>query len=432
MNYETENVEFKLHATDDLYREVVAFANTGGGTIYIGVGNDGAAVGLDEVDETYTRVTNGIRDVIQPDVTLFVTYTLLENRVLRVAVGEGAAKPYYLKGKGLKPAGVYVRQGTSSVQASFEQIRRMIRETDGDIFENMRSMRQDLTFDVARRAFQRYGVAFDETKYMTLGLRNRDDGLYTNLALLLSDQCPHTVKVAVFADEANTIFRDAKEFGGSLLRQLEETSAYLALCNRTSATFHGLERVERRDYPDEAVREALLNALVHRDYSYSGSIIINVNDRAMEFISLGGLLPGLSEEDVRSGISLPRNRALAEVFHRLRLIESYGTGIRRIWALYSACAEQPRIAVTPNTFRMILPNMNAAASAPTRECAAPPRLTPQMEQMIGMLKQRGTATEADFRELLNVRRTRAYTLLRQLEEMGLIVSEGRGAKKHFV
>ena len=107
------------------------------------------------------------------------------------------------------------------------------------------------------------------------------------------------------------------------------------------------------------MREALLNALVHRDYSYSGSIIINVNNSCMEFISIGGLLQGLSAEDIRSGISQPRNRRLAEIFHRLKLIESYGTGIRKIFALYKGCAVQPKIDVTQNTFKMILPNRNA-------------------------------------------------------------------------
>ena len=90
-----------------------------------------------------------------------------------------------------------------------------------------------------------------------------------------------------------------------------------------------------------------MNALVHRDYSFSGSIIINVNDARIEFISLGGLMPGLSLEDIRSGISQPRNRNLAEVFHRLRLIESYGTGIRRIFHLYKGCPVPPEIHVPP-------------------------------------------------------------------------------------
>ncbi|WP_440321133.1 ATP-binding protein [Laedolimicola sp.] len=116
-------------------------------------------------------------------------------------------------------------------------------------------------------------------------------------------------------------FKDAKEFDGSIFKQLEDSFSYLTLCNRTTATFKGLERVEQQNYPEAALREALLNALVHRDYGYSGSIIINVNDSCMEFISIGGLLPGLSAEDIRNGISQPRNRRLAEIFHRLKLIE---------------------------------------------------------------------------------------------------------------
>lgn len=123
----------------------------------------------------------------------------------------------------------------------------------------------------------------------------------------------HTIKVAVFADAARAVFKDAKEFGGSLFRQLEDTYSYLHLCNRTMGSFHGLNRVEKQDYPEEALREALLNAMVHRDYSFSGSIIINVNDMGMEFISIGELLPGLSVEDICSGISQPRNRKLAEI-----------------------------------------------------------------------------------------------------------------------
>jgi len=85
-----------------------------------------------------------------------------------------------------------------------------------------------------------------------------------------------------------------------------------------------------------------------------------VNSRSMEFISIGGLMPGLSPEDIRSGISQPRNKHLAEVFHRLHLIEAYGTGIRRIYSLYQQHSVQPEIQLTPNTFKMILPNLNTS------------------------------------------------------------------------
>ena len=427
MTFETENVEFKLQFTDELYKEVIAFANTDGGVIYIGIDNNGNAVGIDNVDENYTRITNGIRDAIMPDVTMFVKYTIQENRVVRITVGEGSYKPYYLRSKGLKPSGVFVRQGTSSVSASFEQIRAMIKESDGDTFESMRSMEQDLTFKSAKEAFKRYNIEFSKTKYRALGITTQADELYSNLALIISDQCAHTTKVAVFADEENTKFRDSKEFGGSIFEQLDNTYAYLALCNKTVATFKGLERIEKVDYPEEALREALLNALVHRDYSFSGSIIINVNDKEMEFISIGGLLPGLSPDDIRSGISQPRNKNLADIFHRLHLIESYGTGIRKIYNLYASCSEQPRIEVTPNTFKIILPNMNRMAEKESGTV-----VTAQMQKILDYIEENGQITELEIQELLGLKKTRAFILAKQMRDEGLIRVEGRGDSKKYI
>ncbi len=427
MTFETENIEFKLQFTDELYKEVIAFANTDGGVIYIGIDNNGNAVGIDNVDENYTRITNGIRDAIMPDVTMFVKYTIQENRVVRITVGEGSYKPYYLKAKGLKPNGVFVRQGTSSVSASPEQIRAMIKESDGDTFESMRSMEQELTFKSAKEAFKRYNIEFSKTKYRALGITTQADELYSNLALIISDQCAHTTKVAVFADEENTKFRDSKEFGGSIFEQLDNTYAYLTLCNKTVATFKGLERIEKVDYPEEALREALLNALVHRDYSFSGSIIINVNDKEMEFISIGGLLPGLSPDDIRSGISQPRNKNLADIFHRLHLIESYGTGIRKIYNLYANCSEQPRIEVTSNTFKIILPNMNRAMPKESETV-----VTAQMQKILDYIEENGQITELEIQELLGLKKTRAFILAKQMRDEGLIRVEGRGDSKKYL
>lgn len=430
MKFETENIEFKLQVTDDVYKEVIAFANTDGGTIYIGIDNNGNVVGIDDVDETFTRITNGIRDAIQPDVTMFIKYALQDNGVVKITVGEGSYKPYYLKSKGLKPSGVYIRQGASKAQASPEQIRRMIKESDGDIFEKMRSMEQNLTFRAAEDIFKKYNVEFSEEKYRILGITDYTDSLYTNLALILSDQCMHTTKVAVFGNDFNTEFRDSKEFSGSVFKQLEDTFGYLMLCNKTVATFKGLEREERSDYPPEAIREALLNAIVHRDYSFSGSIIINVNDNETEFISIGGLLPGLSPDDIRSGISQPRNKSLAEIFHRLHLIESYGTGIRRIYNLYRNCSVQPRIEITSNTFKIVLPNMNG--NNVKEKVGATPDVTSQKQTVLDFIEENGGITDSEVQELLDVKSTRAYTLMKEMEKEGLIIIVGRGSDKKYL
>ncbi len=425
MLHETENIEFKTVFTEETYKEVVAFANTDGGVLYIGIDNKGNAVGLDNVDEEYTRITNGIRDAIVPDVTMFVKYTIQDNNVVNITISEGSNKPYYLRSKGLKPSGVYVRQGTSSVQASNEQIRQMIKESDGDDFETMRSLIQDLTFTSAARTFERYGIEFSQEEYLALGMAHKDDRLFTNLALLMSDQCQHTIKVAVFDDNQNTTFKDNKEFKGSILKQLDEAFSYIKLNNRIYSKFQGLERIEKSDYPEDALREALLNSVAHRDYSFSGSIIININDQQMEFISIGGLHPGLTAEDILSGISQPRNKNLAEVFHCLKLIEAYGTGIRRIYKAYDNCLAQPRIEVTHNTFKLILPNMNVAPSHGKID------LTGQKEQILDFVSSNGQITEAEIMDLLNIKKTRAYIIAKQMCDDGLIIAVGRGADKRY-
>jgi len=426
MLYETEKLEFKESPAGDIYKGVIAFANTGGGTMIIGLGDE------PDVDDAYTRITNGIRDTIAPDVTMFVKYTLEDGQAIRVEVGEGAFKPYYLKAKGLKPSGVYIRQGASSVPASPEQIRQMIKTADGDLFEELRSLEQELTFQSCARTFAEHETAFGEDKYNALGICNHAVGQYTNLGLLLSDQCAHTVKVAVFSDAQNTVFRDRNEFTGSVFAQMEETFAYLRLCNQNRSVIDGLTRADYWDYPKDAIREALLNALIHRDYSFSGSVIINVNDGCMEFISLGGLLPGLSPEDIRSGISQLRNRGLAEVFHRLNYIESYGTGIRRIFALYNDCPVFPLISVTPNSFKITLPNRNTAQEKNVTQAPNELAVTKQMQTVLAYLVEHREITDEGLQELLGIKRTRAYTLAAQMADAGLIRIVGRGAGKKLV
>lgn len=436
MNFETENIEFKKQFTEEIYKEVIAFANTDGGIIYVGIDDNGNVIGLNNVDQEYTRITNGIRDAIMPDVTMFVRFTIQENKVVQIAVSEGTNKPYYLKGKGLKPNGVYVRQGTSSASASPEKIRQMIKESDGDNFEEMRSMNQELAFYTASEAFENYGVDFSAEKYRALGIIR--DNLYTNLAMLISDQCRHTVKIAVFDDEANTAFKDSKEFKGSVFKQLEDAYQYLMLCNHNAAVFEGLKRIDKYDYPEEAIREALLNAIVHRDYGFSGSIIININQKEAELISIGGLLPGLLPDDIRSGISQPRNRNLAEIFHRLHLIESYGTGIRKIYSLYQDCPAQPRIEVTQNTFKIILPNRNAIISDISEnsgnhtELPRKNLITPQMQLLLDYIADNGAITDPEIGNLLHLKRTRIFTLTKQMRELGLITVSGRGKEKKYM
>jgi len=184
------------------------------------------------------------------------------------------------------------------------------------------------------------------------------------------------------------------------------------------------------DYPTDAVREALLNSLIHRDYGFSGSIIINVNDKQMEFISIGGLLPGISTEDIRNGISQLRNENLARIFQRLNFIESYGTGIRRIFALYESCPVPVTIDVTPNSFKITLPNMNAAKGSLASSIKN--SVTPQMQLLLDYLKEHSDISDEEVQTLLNVKRTRAFNLTKQMSDAGLITIIGRGKTRKIL
>lgn len=205
---ESEQTEFKREYTDNILKTVIAFANTNGGKILVGVDDDGIPIGIENIDDCYTRITNAVRDNISPDIAMFTKYTVNENdRIIEITVSEGTNKPYFLKSKGMRPEGVYVRQGASSAPASIDKIRQMIKLSEKESFEEGRALNQKLHFMDAKEEFTLKKVDFSEEKYASLGIINHEDGLYTNLAELLSDECEHTIKVAVLAmASTNTSF----------------------------------------------------------------------------------------------------------------------------------------------------------------------------------------------------------------------------------
>lgn len=427
---ESEQTEFKREYSDNILKTIVAFANTNGGDILVGVSDDGAPVGIENIDDCYTRITNAVRDAVSPDIAMFTKYAVDETeRIIRITVSEGTNKPYFLKTKGMRPEGVYVRHGASSAPASFEKIRQMIKLSEKESFEEERALNQELHFTEAKEEFSLKNVDFGEEKYASLGIVNHEDGLYTNLGVLLSDECRHTVKLAIFEGNDKKVFRDRKEFSGSLFKQLRGCYAFLELCNHTAATFAGLDRIDKEDYPPAALREALLNAIVHRDYSFSGSIIVNVYDDKIEFVSLGGLVGGLSKEDILAGISQTRNKNLANVFYRLKHIEAYGTGIQRIFDLYADDDVQPDIIVTDNTFTMVLPNRNVTSKSQTDIPFWD--VTKQEQNVVDFIKNYGSIGDEELQELLGVKKSRAYAIVKSMKEKNIIVATGRGGNRRY-
>ncbi len=425
--FENETVELKSIYVEDIKKEVIAMANGIGGVIYIGVGDNGDVIGVDNADEVMQRVSNTVRDAIKPDVTMFVRYNTIiddDKTVIAVEVQSGTNKPYYLHAKGLRPEGVYVRQGTSSVPASDIVIRKMIKDTDGDNYEDMRSLEQNLTFERASEEFAKRNIEFGEPQMRTLGIM-ATDGQYTNLGLLLSDQCPHIIKAATFAGTDQSNFQNRYEFTGSLLKQIDDAYRFLDLCNETRATFDGLLRQDHRSYPETAIRESLLNAVVHRDYAFSAPTLISVYYDRCEIVSVGGLVLGISIDDVMMGLSVCRNHKLAEVFYRLKLIEAYGTGMQKIHSAYSEHGTAPHIDVTSSAFKIMLPNLNTQTKAE--------KSTEKDEQaVLALLDTEAFITRAILEEKLGIKPATATRLLRRMVDDGLLKTEGKARNiKYF-
>lgn len=428
---ENVDIEFKeLDKTtgklpESFAKELIAFANTEGGELFVGISDDRTVVGVDNPDDVMTRISNVAHDSILPDIMPFLQIRTVEKEgkaVVKTTVSVGTERPYYLKTKGLSPAGVFVRRGSACIPLSETGIRQMITETSGKSFEESRSLIQGLSFNTAEAAFAKRNLDFGPEQKKTLALIGKD-GLYNNLAFLLSEECKHTIKIAVFQGRDSSVFRDRKEFSGSVLKQLEDAYAFLDIHNGTKASIDGLVRKDTRDYPEQAIREALLNSIIHRDYLFSGSTIINIYEDNMEFISLGGLVSGLSLESVFLGASQSRNPGLAAVFYRLGLVESYGTGIRKIMRLYEN-EPAPEFKATEGVFYVKLRNRNVKPPVRRKES--------DKQLVYDLIRDKGEVSRKDVEMVLDSGTTKAYEYLKSFCDKGIVQQKRNGNKTTYV
>jgi len=440
MKHEGIQIEYKREYVDNFKYSVIAFANGEGGQILFGMNDDGSVCGLSNVDETMLKVTNAVRDSIRPDITLFTKCEniIVEGKdVVRLIVLRGTSRPYYISGKGIRPEGVFVRQGASSVPASEAAILQMIHESSNFIYEEERSLNQELTFSQAELQFSSRSIEFGEGQKKSLGLI-ASDGMYTNLGLLLSDQCPHIIKVAVFKGSSKSVFQNRREFNGSLLKQLDDAFSFLDLCNQTASEIHGLERVDSKSYPGDSIRETLLNLIVHRDYAVLSPALISVFDDRIEFVSIGGLLPQVSFDDIMLGISISRNPKLANVFYRLHLIEAYGTGILKINESYSDKSVKPKIEVSSHAFKVTLPNANFEKQQELYKIKLEERLMAvrqpftREQQIDSLFARKQFVSRKDLEDTLSTSQANAVLILRKMLEEGKIKKVGSGKNVRYI
>ena len=213
---------------------------------------------------------------------------------------------------------------------------------------------------------------------------------------------------------------------------------YIDFHNQTQATIEKLLRIDRRDYPEVALREALLNLLVHRDYSFSASSLISIFSDRIEFVSVGGLMPKIELEDVMMGISICRNQNLANIFYRLHLIEAYGTGIKKIMAAYENSKVKPKIEVTKNAFKIILPNINSEYPSESNdehkedaEEDIQKRLNDEEGKILEYTKDNGTITKNDAAALLGVSPSTAIRTIKKMIEQNLLKQEGKAKNTRY-
>ena len=359
MYQEKDNIELKRELTDAVKKEIVAFLNTMNGTILVGVEDDGSIyTPFQEEDRDFidTKVANWLQDTIYPLPSHLIKHYFNDDGVLVIEVNEGKDKPYYLREKGPKPAGVYKRVGRSIRKANEDEILRMIMSSKNYIYENDISEEQNLSFNALTRAFNQNNMELTERNMVSLGIKNSQDK-FTNLGYILSDQSDVTVKVAEYDKDRN--FKLKKQFTGSLIELFHHVKEQADRLNDVSAKIDikSFKRKEIISYPGASLREMILNAFVHADYFIRSNIKIEFFEDRCKITSPGGIF-NASMDEIMKGTQTYRNHKLVNIFDKLGLIENFGTGIPRTFDAYKNEEKQPVFEATENFFYVTLPNLN--------------------------------------------------------------------------
>ncbi len=299
-------------------------------------------------------------------------------------------------------------------------------------YEDTKAVLQNLTFQDAESCFDLHECDLNPERMRILGLCDAD-GTFTNLGLLLSDQCMHSIKLTVFQGTGNSILQERIELHGSLLSQLKEAYAFLERMNPKQIVFRGLSQTEQRSYPAEALREGLVNAVLHRDYRFKDATLINIYDDRIEFVTLGGLIDGITVSDLKLGISVLRNPKLVQVFSKLQLIGAYGTGIAMINDSYTGHYRSPQIESSEHAFRLTLPNRNYRDEKPFTHLPPPYRKQEddREKRILDLTRAKGYISRKDIEAELHVSQSMAILILRKMTEKGLLVKEGAGKNRLY-
>ena len=385
---ESTNIEFKEKVeytkSKSWLKSVSAFANSNGGILLFGVRDvDKEPIGLDNVVKDSEKVSELINDKITP-LPRYELKTFKENdkAFMEIKVGDGPRTPYYYNGDGRKEA--FVRAGNQSISAPKHILDGLILKGQNTTFDELPSRFgiSDVSFTLLNASLKsETGNELNKDKdYISLELVTRDKKV-TNAGLLLSDQglliqsrifCTRWKGLVKGSIDGDAI--DDKEYTGSIISLLENAETFIKNHSRVGWAIHGMKRIEVEDYPVRAIREAIVNAIVHRDYQMIGSEIhIDIYDNRLEITSPGGMIDGsfIQNLDITKISSMRRNRVISDVFNRLHFMERRGSGLTRIVESYSDYNIKPEFNSDVSSFKVIFPNKNYIKNVPINSGKSP-------------------------------------------------------------
>ena len=337
-NTETNRIENKEQLNEDFEQEVIAFLNyKEGGIIYVGINKNGQVVGVEDVDLTQLQIKDRIKNNIQPSTLgLFdVTVETIDNKeVIKVIISSGTEKPYYLRKKGRTPEGCYIRVGSSKERMTERMIDDMYAKRIKNTLKEIYSPRQELTFNQLKIYYEEHGLKLNDNYLQNLDLLT-SEGKYNYNAFLLADENNVSIKLVKYVGTNKLELLENLEFGNRcLITATQRILDRLDVENTTYAKIEYFGRKEQEKIDSKALKEAVINAIVHNDYSYGNSPIIELYSDRIEITSAGGLPQELSQEEFLEGVTAPRNKELIRVFKDVDLIENIGSGVLRILDAY--------------------------------------------------------------------------------------------------
>lgn len=411
---ESKCLEFKSSVTNTFLKTVSAYSNFGDGEILFGVNDDGTICGIENAELVCLDIENKINDSIspKPEFELIVDES---KKLIRLLIREGEYKPYLYRGK------AYRRSDTATIEVDQSELKALVLEGSNLTFEEIAYGDNELTFELlSEKLKKKLDIsAATENVLRTLGLFTKENK-YNNAAALLADKNYfYGIDMARFGDSINEI-RDRETIAGvSILRQYDEAVNMIKRYYRYEL-ISGIERKTVELIPENAFREAVANALIHRDWSINAHISIAMFPDRIEIKSPGSLPRGLTAEEYENGgISCLRNPIIGNLFFRLKYIEMFGTGVTRIKHAYANARIKPKFIITDNVISVILPIISDKYDVSEDE-----------DKVLNVLDKGIALSSSEIAAASGFTKTKTLRLLDSLKQKEYIkvIGKGRGTK----